>query len=260
MKKQFTVGQLAAMFGMDPQLLRHYDAIGLLVPNERNEQNNWRVYDYSQVEKLATIRYLRKLDFPLKKIEEYLHMTDYDDSLKTLRKQSDFLREQADKLFQLDAVIQKKLEFIKQEKRLLDWNSSIIKYFPQRNYIIFGEEEMLYRHDLYFFHPTIVLRQGKEKVFGVYLFEEESELLQEAEHQGLTIKALPEGHYLCGYHKGGYTDFEKSVDQLIQENQGLSLSEITIAVNIIDQFVVSDIEKYRTEIQIQILTDNSEKI
>ncbi|WP_251392639.1 MerR family transcriptional regulator [Mediterraneibacter agrestimuris] len=255
MKKQYTVGQLASLFEMDPQLLRHYDSVGLLSPNTRNEQNNWRVYDYSQIEKLATIRYLRKLDFPLKKIEEYLHMTDYGDSLQTLQMQSEFLHNQADKLLQLDNIIQKKLNFIKQENQLLNLNPFIKKYYPERTCIMFGEEEMLYRHDLYFFHPTIVIRQGEQKSFGAYLFDDEEELLEDARKDGVQIEIIPEGCYLCTYHTGDYESFEESVELLKSEHPELKLDDTVIAINVIDQFVVSDIEKYRTEIQIQILPD-----
>ena len=40
------------------QLLRHYDAKGLLVPQVRNSENNRRFYHFDQVYPLATIRYL----------------------------------------------------------------------------------------------------------------------------------------------------------------------------------------------------------
>ena len=169
MKKHYTVGQLAALFHMDPQLLRHYDSIGLLKPNTRNEQNNWRVYDYSQVERLATIRYLRKLNFPLKKIA-----------------------------------------FIRRESQLFDPKASIKKTYPARKYILFGEEDMLYSHDIYFFHPPLILRRGGEKLFGAYLFEEDA-AQEKTEEEFLDVQIFPGGRYLCGYHAGDYDTFDESV-------------------------------------------------
>lgn len=251
MKKQYTVGQLASLFQIEPQLLRHYDAIGLLTPDIRNEQNNWRLYDYSQVEKLAAIRYLRKLDFPLKKIAEYLKTSDYGDSLETLQSQSDMLREQADSLLALEAVIQKKISFIRRENQLFDPDASIKKTFPERRYVLFGEEDMLYRHDLYFFHPPLVIRKGGEKFFGAYLFEDDE--VSKKEGQEMDIRIFPSGRYLCGYHAGDYDTFEESAERLAASAPDLKLSDEVIAINIIDQFVVSSPEKYRTEIQIRIL-------
>ncbi len=254
MKKHYTVGQLAALFHMDPQLLRHYDSIGLLKPNTRNEQNNWRVYDYSQVERLATIRYLRKLNFPLKKIEEYLGMADYGDSLQTLQSQSELLKEQSDRLLALDAVIQKKIAFIRRESQLFDPKASIKKTYPARKYILFGEEDMLYSHDIYFFHPPLILRRGGEKLFGAYLFEEDA-AQEKTEEEFLDVQIFPGGRYLCGYHAGDYDTFDESVARLIGSAPGLHLDNEIIAINIVDQFVVSSPEKYQTEIQIRILEE-----
>ena len=56
MKEFLTIGELANIFNMDVQLLRHYDAKGLLVPQVRNSENNRRFYHFDQVYPLATIR------------------------------------------------------------------------------------------------------------------------------------------------------------------------------------------------------------
>ena len=60
MKEFLTIGELADIFDMDVQLLRHYDAKGLLVPQVRNSENKRRFYHFDQVYPLATIRYLRR--------------------------------------------------------------------------------------------------------------------------------------------------------------------------------------------------------
>ena len=48
MKEFLTIGELADIFNMDVQLLRHYDAKGLLVPQVRNSENNRRFYHFDQ--------------------------------------------------------------------------------------------------------------------------------------------------------------------------------------------------------------------
>lgn len=42
MKEFLSIGELAKIFDMDVQLLRHYDAKGLLVPQVRNSENSRR--------------------------------------------------------------------------------------------------------------------------------------------------------------------------------------------------------------------------
>ena len=56
MKEYLSIGELANIFGMDVQLLRYYDARGILVPSVRNEANGRRYYHFDQVYPLATIR------------------------------------------------------------------------------------------------------------------------------------------------------------------------------------------------------------
>lgn len=56
MEEYLSIGELANIFDMDVQLLRYYDARGILVPSVRNEANGRRYYHFDQVYPLATIR------------------------------------------------------------------------------------------------------------------------------------------------------------------------------------------------------------
>ena len=56
MKEYLSIGELANIFDMDVQLLRYYDARGILVPSVRNEASGRRYYHFDQVYPLATIR------------------------------------------------------------------------------------------------------------------------------------------------------------------------------------------------------------
>ena len=92
MKEFLTIGELADIFNMDVQLLRHYDAKGLLVPQVRNSENNRRFYHFDQVYPLATIRYLRRLDYSLAQIKAFLHSNGLRDNLQMLSRQAQQLR------------------------------------------------------------------------------------------------------------------------------------------------------------------------
>ena len=95
MKEFLTIGELANIFNMDVQLLRHYDAKGLLVPQVRNSENNRRFYHFDQVYPLATIRYLRRLDYSLAQIKAFLHSNGLRDNLQMLSRQAQQLRRDA---------------------------------------------------------------------------------------------------------------------------------------------------------------------
>ena len=141
MKEFLSIGELAKIFDMDVQLLRHYDAKGLLVPQVRNSENSRRFYHFDQVYPLATIRYLRRLGYPLAQIRDFLHNNALRDNLEMLSEQAEKLRRQCDELNATIQIIQQKVEFIDREQSSsqrgkfstfwlwIMW----ISYFPRRD-------------------------------------------------------------------------------------------------------------------------------
>lgn len=73
MKAYLTVGEMGRMFGLNVQTLHYYDKIGLFCPQLRNPETGRRRYKFDQVYQLATIRYLRKLGYPLEDVRVYLN-------------------------------------------------------------------------------------------------------------------------------------------------------------------------------------------
>jgi hypothetical protein len=68
--KTWKIGELARVFNINVQLLRHYDKEGLLTPDIRNPENKWRTYRYDQIYTLGLIRFLRHLDCSLDEIRD----------------------------------------------------------------------------------------------------------------------------------------------------------------------------------------------
>lgn len=73
MKAYLTVGEMGQMFGLNVQTLHYYDKIGLFCPQMRNPETGRRKYKFDQIYQLATIRYLRKLGYPLEDVRVYLN-------------------------------------------------------------------------------------------------------------------------------------------------------------------------------------------
>jgi DNA-binding transcriptional MerR regulator len=67
-----TIGRFADATGLTVRALRHYDEIGLLVPDHVDPQNGYRQYAEAQVSDAVTIRKLRALELPLDEIREML--------------------------------------------------------------------------------------------------------------------------------------------------------------------------------------------
>ena len=63
-EKLFRIGDVAKMFHISTGTLRHYERIGIVVPEFIEEKSSYRYYGIRQFEVLNTIRYLRVLDMP----------------------------------------------------------------------------------------------------------------------------------------------------------------------------------------------------
>ena len=239
MKEFLTIGELANIFNMDVQLLRHYDAKGLLVPQVRNSENNRRFYHFDQVYPLATIRYLRRLDYSLAQIKAFLHSNGLRDNLQMLSQQAQQLRRQCDELNATIQIIQQKVEFIEREQAASQRDKFYVRSFPRRAFLHIGEEINLFTHELFYFYPTVGFYQGQRKWFGAYLYEDtpaEARRLPDL-MADQPVSYIPAGDYLCGYHYGPYLTIQDSIDRLFDEarRRKLPVDDCVITPNIVDQ-------------------------
>ena len=68
-RKLLTIGQFAALHGINKKTLMWYDQIGLFRPAAVNPVNGYRCYDYHQSAVLETILLLRELDVSIQEIQ-----------------------------------------------------------------------------------------------------------------------------------------------------------------------------------------------
>lgn len=68
----FTIGQFAALHGINKKTLMWYDEIGLFKPAAINEENGYRYYNYYQSSVLETILMLRDMKVSLDDIQGFM--------------------------------------------------------------------------------------------------------------------------------------------------------------------------------------------
>ena len=68
----FTIGQFAALHGINKKTLMWYDEIGLFQPAVISEENGYRYYNYYQSSVLETILMLRDMKVPLADIKSFI--------------------------------------------------------------------------------------------------------------------------------------------------------------------------------------------
>lgn len=74
-KAALRIGELAAVTGLNPRLLRYYEDVGLLQPFARTD-SGYRLYKADAVERLQFIRRARALGLSLADIREILRASD----------------------------------------------------------------------------------------------------------------------------------------------------------------------------------------
>lgn len=263
MKEYLSIGELANIFGMDVQLLRYYDARGILVPSVRNEANGRRYYHFDQVYPLATIRYLRKLDYSLDQIGAFISSGDVSQSLGSMAEQAGLLQQRCEELLATVTVLQKKIRFIQEESACAEEGTFRIKTYPERPYLPIGEEIDLFTYELFYFYPTVGFYSGDRKWFGAYLYAEQPEGTDHLEDllAGQTVSYIPAGEYLCGYHYGPYLTIQNSIDRLLAESRrrGLVPDDCVVTPNIVDQSCEGHPENYVTGLEVRVFSTQAEK-
>ena len=105
-EKLFRIGDVAKMFHISTGTLRHYERIGIVVPEFIEEKSSYRYYGIRQFEVLNTIRYLRVLDMPLEQIADFLANRDIQVIEEKLQNQKEMIREKKRQL----EVIERKID------------------------------------------------------------------------------------------------------------------------------------------------------
>lgn len=258
MKEIMTVGEMSALFKINVQTLHYYDSIGLFQPAIRDAETGRRHYNFDQVYKLASILYMRTLDYSLRQIRDYMERRSMDHSLEHLRKQSEVLRERTRSLMSIDTAIQRKIHFIEREIDRAQEDQVEVRYYPQRSYFLLGEEDSLYRSEAFYFYPTIAFYEGDRKFFGANLSCEDALHLNEVEEGTLERETIEAGYFLCGYHFGPYRQVQDSALAMRKQARELKLSDRMMDFNIIDQFIEKDPQNYITCMQVRILDESFE--
>jgi len=99
------IKEFAELTGVSVRTLHYYDEIGLLKPSFVDEQNGYRFYDETSLERMQEILFYRELDFPLKSIAEILASPNYNKQ-KALAEQKRLLTLKKDRLERLIAALE----------------------------------------------------------------------------------------------------------------------------------------------------------
>ena len=270
--KLLTIGQFAALHGINKKTLMWYDEIGLFKPAAVNPVNGYRCYNYYQSPILETILLLRELDVSIGEIQDFMknrsaqHMKklldekigELDLQIMHLQAVKQTLCNHQQNMTALLTMDLSEIAVVEKEERCLvtvDIDKDIT--FEQEVELITAETA---RYQLGRLHdasygsmiPVASIENGK---FDDYtkLFIEIPSLSQKS---GLHIQ--PKGLYVRAFHKGGWHPTPRRYEEILSyaRQKQLTLSGFSYEKGI-NETVIDRVEDYIVRIEIPIAPPRS---
>lgn len=266
--KLLTIGQFAALHGINKKTLMWYDEIGLFKPAAINPENGYRCYSYHQSSILETILLLRELNVSVSEIQEFMKNRSAS-SLKSLLDEK--IADLDQNITHLKAVRKTLCAHRQNMVTLLTINLSEIS-------IIEKKEHSLVTVDI---HPGISFEKEVEMItaqtkkyqihrlhdasYGSMIPVEElykgnfdyySKLFIEIPYPikktGLHVQ--PAGTYLRAFHKGDFGKIPFKYQEILEyaKKRNLVLSGFSYEMGI-NENVIDRIENYIVQIEIPVI-------
>lgn len=266
----FQIGEVAQMFHLSVSSLRHYEKMGLLVPEFTDPETGYRYYSTRQFEPLNTIRYLRALDMPLNEIADFLQNRDIDRIEEKLQQQKEIVVKRQLELKRIERKIDNRLSQLKDAR-----NSTLdtIRLVTGRSCRLVWMEGTLTIREFVDMEPPIRRLEQKQKealIFlgkvGVGISAEHLEMGSFGQYDGIfllldeedqyegEVEILPEA--LCisirfrGSHQEAPAQYEKLLQYIADHN--FQVAGFSREITMIDYGFTSDTGKFVTEISIPI--------
>ena len=136
MKDYYKIGEISKIYGIGRDSLMYYEDIGILKPFR--DKNGYRMYKLSDIWRLNLIKELRSLNFPMKKIKEYLDDRNIESTKEILNKEIILIDEKIEELLSYKQNIMKRLDTINDELRNLKLYEIDLVYINKRRTMKIG--------------------------------------------------------------------------------------------------------------------------
>jgi DNA-binding transcriptional MerR regulator len=273
-KIRMSIGEFSKFCQVTVKTLRHYDKLGLLVPNEVDEWSHYRYYDVSQMQRLNAILRLKNLGFSLEEIGNMLNEGTDKPSISQVEAKIRSVEEQIQKLNDKLAILRQIDNYL---RRINDMDGISIQSLPSVTVASY-RRVLKHRDDLTpIFTKTInpeIQRIGCKRSLPIYGFVIEHEQTYKTEEidteyclqveqmyadtEIIKFRRLPAVPMaVCLKHVGSYDSFSDSyaeVMQFIADNGYQQAGEYRIQFedSIQNQ---SNPQKYVTILQVPVISD-----
>ncbi|WP_242307142.1 MerR family transcriptional regulator [Bacillus cereus group sp. BfR-BA-01524] len=270
--KRFTIGEMAKMHNIAESTLRYYDEKGIFHPSIVDPQTNYRYYTIDQFSLLDTIKFLRRLNIPLKEIKKYIDERNPTYALNLLEKQQEMMLKKQREIEYALAKMEHRIHLIKKATKA-ETDRILIKKIPKRkitaiavapnttddmfDYYIHSLQKNMKQMDDSLFSGDIGVTISK-KAFMQKEFQAYSSvfiLLDYMPYQVHSSDSIKAGMFACAYHHGSYEETGETYKKLMEyiDQEGYEISGDSIEIGLIDWSVTENPEEQVTEIQIPVM-------
>ena len=276
MKDYYKINEIARLYGIGVDSLRYYEKLGILKP--RRDTNGYRLYNLKDMYKLNVIRDLRRLDFSMQQIKDYLEGQTVDHTLALLRQEQALVQAQIQELQTKARLLQRRIATLKGAAAVLNAveqklgivpGAITLRTLPQRPCVQFSahitrDEEMDFVMKKLHRKHEDKIRDFGNQTFGAFLAMDElmqgipnvydavfSVLEEDAADYDFV---LPAGVYLSYFYQGSYQQNRSRVQEVLAyaASHGLTLAGTPFELYEIDNRDTVQEAEFLTEIQVAI--------
>lgn len=271
-KKMFTIGEAAKLCGVSRKTLRFYEKLGLLIPDEINEENGYRYYNEDSLQLIPVIKYYKQMGFKLQEMEgiegdeEYYY---YENSFRSKLDELECEKQEIEKKY---TSVSDWLDLIKEADRALAGNldNVNVKYIEATTYYSLEQD---YNYDC---KKTVInipwvrhLEANNAEITGpVVLYFSDSKKRLQGKSCKVTIMQKPVGNddndivkfsfgdqlFLSTYHLGNPERIQESYTKikLWAEKHHFICKKDAFERYVVDYWTTKDETKIVTEVLIPI--------
>lgn len=266
MKDYYKINEISKLYGIGPDSLRYYEKLGVLKP--KRGDNGYRLYSMKDFYKLNIIKDLRKLDFSMQQIKDYLDYQSIDNTLTLLQNEQALITKQLKELEAARLSILSRMDNLKAYSEI-EAESFFLKAFPERPCLqlsaeITRDEETDFAvKKLQKKHGNKIPDLGSQSIGafpsmedfnkGVYGVFHSVFFILEPETEEYDF-VLPAGHYVSCFYRGDYRQSPNRIREVLQfiEANNYKIMEEPFELYHIDNRYTMRQEEFLTEIQVRV--------
>jgi len=266
MKNYYKIHEISKLYGVGVDSLRYYERLGILKP--KRDTNGYRLYSLNDMYKLNILRDLRKLDFSMQQIKEYLDGQSMDNTLDLLYREQEMLRARQEELRQRETIIRDRILSLKASADCVA-GVFVVKTCSERRCVQLNEhitrdEEMDFAvKKLHSRHEAQIRDLGNQEIGAFFSMEDLEKGLANVYNSVFFILErgmeeydfiLPKGEYASLCYRGTYEQNRERVEELLDyaRSQGLVVEGTPFEIYKVDNRYTLRQEEFLTEIQVKV--------